>query len=686
MNDRLGVRRSLAACGAMAVWSFGCGGAPPPPPAPSAAAAPTAPAAIAAKPDLSEAPEPNLLVGIIRWKNPSTTFDTIYRWTGFRLSAESLAAEATDKSLASTLAFDAPVDVAVALDPKSTERDPTPFAAFAVGVKSMEEARRALEPLATVIEHGPGAYKVNFRHPRKKSVHATCVLGVAPGPTPGRFVCARRDRDLDALSAYLMRSAPRKDYGTADLHVEARMPPVMKQYGPTISQGLRIGAALAPRKLEIGEPTFDRALGRAAVAISEELGALANDVDGVVIDLSMAPEKADASVALRLKDRQSWTAGTIADTASRANAPPPMFWRLPADATMATYQYESSTKRYEAIKHTVGEMVDGLLAHEGIAEADRAGLTALFSEKYASDGVWVSAAGAFAADPPAKSSAKANAPEADPLPSLIARSGWYIAGVTAPNKVAEVLKDLSTAISRPKIQAFAKKKISELIGDTGGERLVPLSGNFPAGFAMKSVPPPAELPKGSLDFELTVMRQSFAAPAGEAAKSDANKGAASKAKTKKIPLAPVKLHLLVLPEAAQTWIALGGDRAKLAKELAIVVAGAPEAGTLASRGDIAPMKSGKFVSASFFTVESFATSWLGALGTALRGTEGGKSPDPRALLETTPNKGKTPIFLTAEVSNGDALTSTIRMDVPKGVIEDVILLGASQALGAIVLP
>src|SRR5882724_12554278 len=96
-----GMMRSQTAWLAIGLASLGCGGSPPP--APSPPTPPPAPPAALAAPDLSEVPEPKHLVGILRWKNPEATLKTIYQWTGVRLSATDLLAEALDKNVAGVL-------------------------------------------------------------------------------------------------------------------------------------------------------------------------------------------------------------------------------------------------------------------------------------------------------------------------------------------------------------------------------------------------------------------------------------------------------------------------------------------------------------------------------------------------------------------------------------------------------
>src|SRR5258708_13327553 len=117
-----------------------------------------------------------------------------------------LAAELVAKGLAETLAYDAPVDAVVTLDPKSN--DFIPLTAVSVGVRSLEEARRAAQAMGSVTEVRPGEYKVSLRHGRRKSDKPFCILRAAAGVAPPRFVCGSRDREVNAPPPSIPRTLP----------------------------------------------------------------------------------------------------------------------------------------------------------------------------------------------------------------------------------------------------------------------------------------------------------------------------------------------------------------------------------------------------------------------------------------------------------------------------------------------
>jgi hypothetical protein len=346
-----------------------------------------------------------------------------------------------------------------------------------------------------------------------------------------------------------------------------------------------------------------------------------------------------------------------------------MFWRLPASSTAAVYHYLPEARRFEAIRRLAADLLDGWLQHEGVAAADRTPVGSLLADKFVIDSPWVMAHGPFAAEAAPKAGSKAAAP--DVWQSALLASGWHIVGMATPNPAADFLKSASSTTNRPKIQAFIKSKLASLhFGDEAADGAT----KWPAGFTLKPAVAPKELPKGSLAFELSISRRDPAPDDG-----------AKKAAPKKGPLPPVKVNVLVVSETAQTWIAIGSEKTQLAKVLLASLEAAPESGTLAARQDLAAIHDGKGAGASFTTLEAVVQSWSAPAAwvdaEAAKGTLG-----TSALLGSAPNKGKTPIISTDEIKTGDGVTWTARVDVPKGVIEDAVILAASSGLASLSRP
>ena len=287
----------------------------------------------------------------------------------------------------------------------------------------------------------------------------------------------------------------------------------------------------------------------------------------------------------------------------------------------------------------------------------------------------VAAIGAFSPSAPAKAAPKsaekggkdaakgAKAAPLDPLQAALVKSGWLLVGVGAPNQAGEFVKTLAAASNRPKIQAEVKDQLAAIAPKDETRT------KWVTGLALKAAATPKELPKGSLAFELAIAHD---APPSEPS-------AATPAARKPKPPAPAKVYVFVVPESAQTWLALGADKTELIKIVLAATESAPESGTLASRQDIAMFRQSKLVVGSFWTLEAMLHSLLAPASWA-DGEVAQSTQNADALLASTPGKGKIPITSAEEITTGDGTKIIVRTVIPKGVIEDVVLLAAGSGL------
>jgi hypothetical protein len=116
-------------------------------------------------------------------------------------------------------------------------------------------------------------------------------------------------------------------------------------------------------------------------------------------------------------------------------------------------------------------------------------------------------------------------------------------GVATPNQTPDLVKSLAAAVNRPKLQAFVRSKLAEVMpSDESGDN----SALLPSGFSFKPSAAPKELPTGSAAYELAITH--------EAPKSA---GGAKKPPAKAPP--PLKLQVIVVPESARSRVILGSD-------------------------------------------------------------------------------------------------------------------------------
>src|SRR6187402_1716091 len=117
---------------------LGCGS---PPPAESAASTPISAAPLAKEeaPELSPVAAPPELIALARFKKPQTAIETIGAWANFPFKLTSVL-PAELKGLESVVAWDAPLEAAVALDPAGEGKVPEPLAVVSVGLTSLDGA------------------------------------------------------------------------------------------------------------------------------------------------------------------------------------------------------------------------------------------------------------------------------------------------------------------------------------------------------------------------------------------------------------------------------------------------------------------------------------------------------------------------------------------------------------------
>ena len=198
-------------------------------------------------------------------------------------------------------------------------------------------------------------------------------------------------------------------------------------------------------------------------------------------------------------------------------------------------------------------------------------------------------------------------------------------------------------------------------------------------FTMKPVPAPKELGKGSLDFEVTLARDVLpgSRSGGEPTKKDA------KAKTPS--LAPLKLAHVGRPRSSANLDCAGRRPRQAREDDARLAPGCPRVrhlGYAARSGH--PQE--RQVRREQLLYARVALAFLGQRHRLPDEGAARKMQETRSMLSATPNKGRAPLFLTTEVAPTDGMAYTLRVDVPKGYIEDAIILIASSSLAALARP
>jgi len=635
----------------------------PAPVTPNVAVPDAAPAvAVAASPtDLTPVAEPADIFFSARWKDPNATLSGLSACAGVpETMVEGDARSLVDKALANAfrggadgrkiadiVAFDAPVDMVVALDPVK-RLPPRALFAFSIGLTSLERAKQEAAAAGGLAEVAPGLWRLGV----KDAGDLTCVVGAAAGKAPARLICGQRDKDIAALGPYLARTVPVAEPPRQDVHAELRFVPVDARYGSDIRRGLGILPNYA-RTQTIGDPRYDQALEEAAAALADEGAALVGDLDRVTLDLGVDPGSClSARTAIQLRGKTSWLAGTIADGGTKSGPPPAVFWRAPVDADSASYGRAADVTRYGGIFRTLRGLLEGKLAQEQIgSEADRRALAALVNLPLGKETSVVVASGhthGTVKQLPAGSKLTQQQLADELLNSYL---GWYLLGFDeGPEALTKLLKDV--------VSVYGRKGLTDPLRRELGRDAEMLP-------AAKFVTPPRELGRGGLDLEL---------------KFDV------KAKRSDKKPVSIVLHALLMADGKNTWIAIGANRDDLVKHLGMVKGSAPASGTLSARSGLEPLKGGKAVSSGFLTLSMFTRGISSVIGnpaftSQIKPSAVGPVEEIARALNNLPNRGATPIFVVTEASPGTGPRGELSLQVQKGSFEDLgMLLMVGQRL------
>jgi len=652
-----------------ASFVLGCGSSPPVEPTtpankPQEVAGPAPTNTVAAQTayDLSPVPEPQDVIAFGQWKSPAATMSALSSCAalpqealmgvsegGVREILREVVSSSVDlRALGATVALDAPVFAVAALEPPS--KRPGAFVAFSMGLTSMDRAKAAAESGGPVTELGPGLFRIASRS------GTTCVIAVSAGSTPARLVCGPKEKDISALAPYLTRTLPASPAAGSDIHFELRVVPAEARFGSMLRQQVVALPVLAQAEFSIGEPKFDRAVVDAATGISDEVVAFVSDADKISVDVAMDPDKClAASASLAMRSKSSWIGGLMGDRPDRAGPPPAIFWRAPKDSAAVFYGRGADPKRFTPILRTARLLLEGVLSRAGVGSAaDHRALSDLIDIPLSPYVDTVSASGR---NPMVEPKAGAKLTPQQQMDALLdGWIGWTMVGYEeGPANISKQVRKIADVYARKGFQDPLKKELGP-----EASKLLP---------KIKASRGPAALGADSLDLSIKLDKL----PAKLLKLKDA----------KDKDVVNIELHMLLMSDGkSRTWMAVGaGKPDALVKRLLSVKTSAPEAGTIAARTDLEPLRRGAHMGGGFVSLGPIVQSLQGSMGLVggmargLGGRSGREDPKIERLmraLSTLPHRGETPMFLTTSVTGtADAPKGEVAVSVSKSAFEDL---------------
>lgn len=562
-------------------------------------------------------------------------------------------------ALGQTVRLDAPVDLVLSLDGKSTENPGPPLWIVALPVRSLEAVRKGASQSGLSIDTQGLFSRLQF-----KSGGDTwhCLLGPGPGAA-ARLACGLNERSREELGGYTIALPALRT--SADLRAELYIDTLVQTYDSLLQRALQLVGVLVPQKLQLGQAQFDRALTDATQAIVGQFAAMSRDMRRLTLDLTLTGTGADARLTYEMGTQTSWWGQADALSASMPPAPPPaLFWGLRKDYGAASFA-TSDLRFLRQFLNLLSPLLEGFLTYDGLAPADRQAVIAVLQGLPLSDGWLNSVFAEVAALTPDATRGDRRGPE-----SLFRGASYILASDAKKGLTTDWLKSLAAAYKRPGVQNYLRNKW-KLVAKT---EPLPLLRMQPAA---KSLGAGATLFTVTLTVPSSLERLT-AGRAGQAA-------TASKASA-----APWVLHLLSVPRGEQTWMAVGSDPNVLSAQLLAQLTVSEDA-TLAKRPGLEGLQQPALRSGGFTSLQSMARYLETALSMSRmrRAAAGGDKAglaDIGQLFNMIPHHGETPLVYSSRVrrgsdgGKGDALTGEIALSVPRTALEDVVALVMHLAL------
>lgn len=633
---------ALGLLGALAQGSLACGGgATEKPAAAPAAVVAAAPVVKEEPPDLSPVAAPADLIAVARFKSPSTAIETVSSWANFPFKIQS-AVPSDLKGLENVIAWDAPVELAVALDPLGEGKVPEPLTVLSIGISSLDSALDFAKAQGQAVHKlRAGVYRVG------ESDDLSCAVAAAIGSAPARLVCGHRAHDVDGLLNFATRGLPNEPLPNLDFQLELRLAPVKKKYGAELGSARLFGGFLL-REIQMDNPRFDRALSDVAYGLIDEALALVHDLDKVRIDANI--DRAKNQVDLRLNTKfvgqQSWTAQAISETISRATPAPEAFWQMPADVAGASYTVGWSPARLKPLGRSLGELFDAFMEAQKAPAALRGQGAKAIEGVFGLDTNVVRAYGGLTDFP------------SDPLLAADYRFfGWQISEAGGdPKPVLAVFDSLASVMGNKDVAKALKDKL-EL-----DPKLLPKISSH--GVTVKGYKAGAKAYRVDLSREL-LQKLSDKSSGGmqDVANALAQPVAKGKPTTKSVPVS-----FVVVSDGDHSYVGASPDEKAVIKRLESLKE--PKTQALRTRAGLEVLKS-PHVAGGFFTLRGFHSMF----------PAGSKSSDAAAMLNALPQHGDTPILFTSD-ANPSGPETTMTFSVPRAAIGDLGNLVPVLALAA----
>lgn len=605
-----------------------------PPTVPTGAASESSPAAPAVT-ELPPVAVPAELFARGRFRDPQFAFDRFTEWLHIPVPWRE-ALESNVPALAPVFQSDAPVDVAVTLDPDAFGAPKVLFA-VSFGLKDFEQTLSGLR------EHGYALERIS-RYSQFVEVEeeAQCLVTRSNGPSAARLVCSDQRKSLDVLGPYMAQTLANEQLGAQDLFVELKTDSLRKKFGKK-AHLLKVGIPVFLRELSLNNARFDSALSDAAHGVVDELLLLVDELSGLRVEATLNPktEAFELEIRYTLQGERSFVARSLKAAAADAKPAPELFWRLIHGADSAGYSSAiSEPQRFDAIAANLTELMYGALEHFDLPQASLKGWVSSFRDALASYGPAVYARGRL--PEPAAVKSPTSGQKVDQI--LRDAIGFHLIAIDSDaGRFSSLIEHSVQVWNDPALRKFATSQ--------GVAKLKHLP-------KIAKKPAPKSAPAGTQAFEMTLDGPTLAELTGG---SEMFKGGGVG-----------RVHLLTSQQGERTWVALSTDAEFLAAKLkaAQVSTPLPPAERRAGLDVLAGKPS---TSAGFVTLDGLLAQVMRSVAMS-----GDSKLDAAQVQLAMPHRGKVPIVVR---SVADAVGPEARfvLQVPRAALEDAAAGAVSAA-------
>ena len=613
-----------ALLGALSAACFSCG-APAQPVAVAPSVVKALPVSKDEAPELSPVAAPSELFALARFKKPQTAIETVGAWANFPFKLRELL-PSNLKGLEGVVAWDAPVEAAMALDPVGDGKVPEPLAVLSIGLTSLDGALEFARAQGQSVRRvRAGVYRIG------ESDDVSCAAAASLGTTPARLICGHRPHDVDGLLDYATRGLPNESLPNLDFQLELRLQPIKKKYEAEIGSA-RLLAGFLIREVQLDYPRFDRALSDVTYSLVDEATALVHDIDRLRFETNLDSAKSAINVRFDMKfaGQKSWIVQSGAETLAMAEPAPPLFWQLPADSTSASFGVGWKAGRLKPIGHTLAELLDGYLEFEKAPTTLRNQASKAIELMFEQNTKQVRAQGVLAELP------------ADPMLAADYRVfGWQLAAIEGDSKPLLALFDgLSATLSSKDLARLLKQRLNvdAALMPKLSSHAVSLRGFKPGAKAYR-----VELPREVFE---------------KYAKLQLKLGDTAARKGIKL-VKSVPLSLVIAYDGEHSWLGLSPDEKAILKRLESIKDS--KTAVLRTRDGLDALRATPRTCGGFVTLGYFAGE-LGAWNT--------RGSDVAKLISALPHHGETPALFTCDVAaSGPELTTSLAL--PRAAVEDL---------------